>query len=80
MTTNTQTSMKDKVAVVTGAASGMGLAIAKLFIEQGAKVVAADPRLMEKSGQVFTSAGLALEYGYTDIDGHQPRPNSLETV
>lgn len=34
--------LKDKVAVVTGAASGMGLAIAKLFIEQGAKVVAAD--------------------------------------
>jgi len=34
--------IKDKVAVVTGAGSGMGLAIAKLFVEQGAKVVAAD--------------------------------------
>lgn len=31
-----------KVAVVTGAGSGMGLAIAKLFVEQGAKVIAAD--------------------------------------
>ena len=34
--------IKDKVAVVTGAASGIGLAIARLFISHGAKVVAAD--------------------------------------
>lgn len=31
-----------KVAVVTGAASGMGLAIARLFAEQGARLIAAD--------------------------------------
>jgi len=42
--------------------------------------LAADVRLMEKSGNVFTSADLALEYGYADIDGYQPRPNTLETV
>jgi NAD(P)-dependent dehydrogenase (short-subunit alcohol dehydrogenase family) len=42
--------------------------------------LAADPALMAKSGRVFTSAGLALEYGYADIDGYQPRPNTLETV
>lgn len=34
--------VKDKVAVVTGAGSGMGLAVARLFVEQGARVVAAD--------------------------------------
>jgi NAD(P)-dependent dehydrogenase (short-subunit alcohol dehydrogenase family) len=34
--------LKDKVAVITGAGSGMGLAIAKLFVAEGAKVVAAD--------------------------------------
>jgi dehydrogenase/reductase SDR family protein 1 len=42
--------------------------------------LAVDPRLMDKSGRVFTSADLALEYGYTDIDGYQPRPNTLETA
>lgn len=42
--------------------------------------LAADAKLMEKSGKVFTSADLALEYGYADIDGYQPRPNTLETV
>jgi dehydrogenase/reductase SDR family protein 1 len=42
--------------------------------------LATDPHLMEKSGRFFTSAGLALEYGYTDTDGYQPRPITLETA
>lgn len=34
--------LKDKVAIVTGAASGFGAAIARLYVEEGAKVVVAD--------------------------------------
>lgn len=34
--------IKDKVAVVTGAGSGIGLAIARLFVAEGAKVIAVD--------------------------------------
>ncbi|HTF30994.1 MAG TPA: SDR family oxidoreductase [Flavitalea sp.] len=34
--------LKDKVAIITGAASGIGLACSKLFSEQGAFVVMAD--------------------------------------
>jgi len=48
-----------------------GRAVAHLF---------ADPRRLERSGKVFTTASLALDYGYTDIDGYQPRPNTLETA
>ena len=35
-------SFEDKVALVTGAASGLGLATAKAFAESGASVVLAD--------------------------------------
>ncbi len=35
-------SMQDKIAVVTGAASGIGKHIAKVFLDNGAKVVIAD--------------------------------------
>jgi hypothetical protein len=34
---------------------------------------------MEKSGRVFVAAALAHEYGFTDIDGRQPRPLTLES-
>ncbi len=34
--------LSNKVAIVTGAASGMGKAIAELYAKEGAKVIAAD--------------------------------------
>jgi NAD(P)-dependent dehydrogenase (short-subunit alcohol dehydrogenase family) len=42
--------LKDKVAIITGAASGIGLACATLFAEQGAHVIMADIN-MEKCVQ-----------------------------
>jgi 3-oxoacyl-[acyl-carrier protein] reductase len=35
--------LKDKVAIVTGAGSGIGGATAELFAEEGARVAVADP-------------------------------------
>ncbi len=35
---------------------------------------------IKKSGGAFTSADLALEYGFADVDGRQPRPLTLETA
>ncbi|MGI8747685.1 MAG: SDR family NAD(P)-dependent oxidoreductase, partial [Deinococcus sp.] len=34
--------VRDKVVVVTGAASGIGLALATRFVQEGARVVASD--------------------------------------
>ena len=34
--------LQDKVAVITGGARGLGQAMAELFVNEGAKVIAAD--------------------------------------
>ena len=49
---------------------------------QGRAVAAlsADPDILQKSGRVVVSAELAIEYGFTDLDGYQPRPLTLETA
>jgi dehydrogenase/reductase SDR family member 1 len=44
------------------------------FIGRAVAALSEDPGLMQKSGQVLVAAALALEYGFTDIDGNQPRP------
>ena len=41
--------LEDKVALITGAASGMGAAMARIFAREGAKVVVAD--LLEEEGR-----------------------------
>ena len=48
------------------------------FIGRVIAALAADPRIMEKSGKVLVAAAVAQEYGVSDIDGKQPRPVTLE--
>ena len=43
-----------------------------LFVGRAVAALAADPRVAEKSGRVFSSWGLAAEYGFTDRDGSRP--------
>ncbi|HHW68336.1 MAG: 3alpha(or 20beta)-hydroxysteroid dehydrogenase [Epulopiscium sp.] len=45
--------LENKVAIITGAAQGMGAAHAKLFVEEGAKVVLTD--LNEEKGQAVAA-------------------------
>ena len=55
--------LQDKVAVVTGAGSGMGKAIATLFAAEGAKVIASDINLelVDKViGQITAGGGTAV--------------------
>jgi NAD(P)-dependent dehydrogenase (short-subunit alcohol dehydrogenase family) len=44
------------------------------FIGRAVAALAADPEIMRKSGQVLVAAQVALDYGFADIDGRQPRP------
>ena len=50
------------------------------YVGRAVAALAADPKVSKKSGRVFSSWGLAKEYGFTDIDGKQPRPLRLNDV
>jgi NAD(P)-dependent dehydrogenase (short-subunit alcohol dehydrogenase family) len=42
------------------------------YIGRAVVALAADPKVKKKSGRVFSSWGLAREYGFTDLDGTRP--------
>ncbi|HKY03567.1 MAG TPA: SDR family NAD(P)-dependent oxidoreductase [Blastocatellia bacterium] len=50
------------------------------FIGRAVAHLAADPEVMKKSGRVLIAASLAEEYGFTDTDGRQPRPLTIDQV
>jgi glucose 1-dehydrogenase len=58
--------LKDKVALITGAARGLGFAIAKRFVEDGAKVVLSD--IDEKTGtEAAKSLGVNVHFVACDV-------------
>jgi NAD(P)-dependent dehydrogenase (short-subunit alcohol dehydrogenase family) len=60
---------KDKVAIVTGAAKGIGKGIAEVFVEQGAKVVIVDwdKDTGEKSTKELKQAGHEVIFAHCDV-------------
>jgi hypothetical protein len=42
------------------------------YVGRAVAALAADPRVLEKTGAAFSSWGLAKGYGFKDIDGRQP--------
>ena len=55
-----------KVAVITGGSSGMALSTAKLFVEEGARVVVAD--VNDESGVALAEQlGPSAVFAHTDV-------------
>lgn len=42
------------------------------YVGRAVAALAADPNVASKAGQAFSSWNLAVEYGFTDVDGRQP--------
>ena len=75
-------SLHDKVAIVTGAARGIGAEIGKLFAAEGAAVVLADRRDdvgEEVAGEIRKAGGRAL-YLHLDITSADEWHSAVETV
>ncbi len=48
------------------------------YVGRAVAALAADPDVLRKSGSVLTAGDLAREYGFTDVDGRQPPPFTVE--
>ena len=44
-----------------------------LFVGRAVVALATDPQIMDKTGFVCKTRALAQEYGFSDVDGHQPK-------
>jgi dehydrogenase/reductase SDR family member 1 len=50
------------------------------FIGRAIAALAADPKVIDRTGKVLVAAALAQEYDFTDIDGKSPRPLTINDV
>ncbi|MDH5798899.1 MAG: SDR family oxidoreductase, partial [Paracoccaceae bacterium] len=72
-----------KTAIVTGAANGIGLAIARHFVEEGANVMCADmdeARLVEELGDVANEDGAPIRFYAGDLRERLTQANLLSAT
>ena len=64
---------ENRVAVVTGAASGIGLGMARAFASRGMKLVLADldEQALEKAADEFSQQGIAVTTTLCDVSKHE---------
>ncbi len=74
--------LADKVALITGAASGMGASMARIFAGEGAKIVVAD--LLEAEGKAvvadITRANGAAIFHWLDVSSEQGWKAAVEAT
>jgi len=65
--------LENKVAIITGAAGGMGAVTARLFAEEGARVMVTDiqEEKLHKSVQEAKCEGLSIEYAVHDVSSEE---------
>ena len=71
--------LKDKVALVTGAARGTGAATARLFAAEGARVALADV-LDERGAKTAAEIGDAARYLHLDVSSESDWHSAVEQV
>ncbi len=78
----TQELLKDKVAVITGGTTGIGLAAARLFLQQGAKVVIAGRRKEEgeRALKDLRTVSDAVSFIATDVSKKSDVQNLIQTT
>jgi NAD(P)-dependent dehydrogenase (short-subunit alcohol dehydrogenase family) len=50
------------------------------FVGRAVVALAADPKILEKTGRAFNAAELAQEYKFTDVDGERPRSRPFDVA
>jgi NAD(P)-dependent dehydrogenase (short-subunit alcohol dehydrogenase family) len=74
--------LKDKVAIVTGAASGIGRATSLLFVREGAKVVVADinDEMGNETASLVEKQGGEAIFVHTDVSKSNDIQNMVESA
>ncbi len=50
------------------------------FLGRAVAALAAEPKVIDRSGQVLVAAALGEQYDFSDVDGARPRPLTLNDV
>jgi len=65
--------LQNKIALVTGAARGIGLATARLFVQQGATVILSD--ILDEQGESVAKA-ISVDYVHLDVSSESDWQNA----